>query len=264
MARRRGPGSVYRKLQSLRFLATRDRTAVFDFLSSSSIALSPLERLRLLYRFTHVTNHVRGYHTLAEMLRVSRAILARRGRGLTVVEAGAGYGSSTAKLSWAVAAAQGRLLVFDSFRGIPPNTEVHRNLDGRRVVFRPGAFGGRLPVVRRAVERFGVAAVCEFHKGWFIDTLADFDRPVDVALLDVDLLSSTETCVRALYPNLRSDGVLFSQDGHLEAIVELLRSSEFWRGLGAKEPPKIRGLGRDKLLEVPAVPVDVNRPQIRR
>ncbi len=247
---RRGPGSPYRKLQSLRFLVTRDRQAVRGFVSRRDLLDSALDRWRLVRRFIHVTNHVRGYHTLGEMLRVTAAILERRRRGcLTVVEAGAGFGGSTAKLSLAVAAAGGRLVVFDSFRGIPPNDEVHESLDGRRVVFRAGAFAGRLAVVRRAVERFGAPEVCEFHKGWFEDTVSGFCDPVDVALVDVDLLSSTRTCVAALYPRLRPDGVLFSQDGHLKAVVELFADAGYWASLGV-EPPVIEGLGRDKFLRL--------------
>ena len=147
---RRGPGSRYRKLQSLRFLVTRDLWAVRTFVTRTDLFSSPVDRWRLVGRFIHVTNHVRGYHTLGEMLQVAAAILERRGRHrLTVVEAGAGFGGSTAKLSLAVAAAGGRLVVFDSFRGIPANDEVHENLDGRRVVFREGAFAGRLAAVRR-------------------------------------------------------------------------------------------------------------------
>ena len=231
------------------FSSPRDRTAVIDFLTTPELALPWTERVTLVRRFVHVTNHVRGYHTLAEMLRVTQAILRRKGRrGLTVVEAGSAFGGSTAKLSLAVAAAGGRLLVFDSFKGIPPNDEVHRNLDGRPVVFRPGAFAGRLPVVRRAVERFGAPAVCTFHKGWFEDSLRDFRADVDVAVLDVDLLSSTRTCLTALFPRLRPGGVLFSQDGHLEAIVALFRDDAFWASIGVRTPA-VTGLGADKLLE---------------
>ena len=204
-------------------------------------------------RFINITNHVRGYHTLAELLTVSQEILARPRP--VVVECGAGSGSSTAKLSLAVRAAGGELHVFDSFRGIPPNDEVHQNLDGRRVVFRPGAFTGRLQAVKRVVEAHGAPEVCHYYKGLFEETLPSFRRPLDVVLLDVDLLSSTRTCLRELFPQLQPGGVLYSQDGHLVAIVELLRDPEFWRGLGLP-PPAIDGLGRDKLLRLRPQPRD--------
>ncbi|MFO0728019.1 MAG: TylF/MycF/NovP-related O-methyltransferase [Myxococcota bacterium] len=178
-------------------------------------------------------------------------ILSLSGRsGLTILEAGAGKGASTAKLSLATARAGGRLLVLDSFRGIPANDEVHRHLDGRTIRFRAGAFVGRLESVKRTVAEFGAIEVCTFKKGLFSETLPTIEGPIDVALLDVDLLSSTRDCVRALYPRLRPGGALFSQDGHLRGIVEMLADPKFWRGEVGVEPPSIPGLGRDKLLEI--------------
>lgn len=247
----RGPGTIYRRLKSLQFLATRDRRAVLAFLAADYPALGRRERVRLVARFVATTNAVRSYHTQAELLAVSDAILRLAGRpGLTVVEAGTGKGASTAKLSLVTARAGGRLLAFDSFRGIPENDERHRRLDGHPIVFRKGAFVGRLPSVRRTVERFGAPEVVELRKGWFEDTLPAFAGPVDVALLDVDLLASTRTCLVHLFPRVREGGVVFTQDGHLEAIVDLLRSERFWREEVGVSPPAIEGLGERKLLAI--------------
>lgn len=251
---RRGTGSLYRRAQSVRFLLGRDRAAVLAFLCARYPLPLPLgQRVRLVARFLTTTNHVRTYHTQAEMLRVADRILWLAGRpGLTVVEAGSGKGGSTAKLSLVTRLAGGRLLVFDSFRGIPPNDERHRNLWGRPVEFRAGAFRGRLPSVRRTVARFGAPEVCEFRKGWFADTIPRLDAPLDVVLLDVDLLESTRTCLVHLVPRLRPGGVLFTQDGHLRAVVDLLADAGFWRDEVGVAPPRIAGLGRRKLLEIPA------------
>ncbi len=249
---RRGTGSLYRRAQSVRFLCGRDRAAVLAFLRARYPVAVPLRRrLALVARFLSITNHVRTYHTQAELLRVADRILRLAGRrGLTVVEAGSGKGGGTAKLSLVTRLAGGRLIVFDSFRGIPPNRERHRNLWGRPVEFRAGAFRGRLPSVRRTVARFGALEVCDFRKGWFADTLPAFDGAVDVALLDVDLLSSTRTCLTHLLPRLRDGGVVFTQDGHLEAVVDLFGDARFWRHEVGVEPPVIAGLGRRKLLEI--------------
>ena len=117
------------------------------------------------------------------------------------------------------------------------------------MVFREGAFTGRLASVKRTVERYGAIEVCTFHKGLFKDTLPGFEGPADVVLLDVDLLSSTRECIEHLYPRLRPGGVLLTQDGHLKAIVALLRDAGFWARLGVPEP-RIEGLGQKKLLEI--------------
>ena len=249
---RRGPGTALRRLESLRFLLTRDRSELIRFLRRRDMPAASLrERWSLVREFLRVTHGVRGYHTLAEMLEVAAAILSRAGRsGLTVVECGCAKGGSTAKLSLATRRAGGRLIAFDSFRGIPENDERHRHLDGRSVVFRAGAFRGTLTGVSRTIAELGAPEVVELRKGWFDESLSGFDEPVDVAFVDVDLLASVRTCLVALAPRLRPDGVLFSHDGHLQAVRALLASPSFWRGEVGVDPPMICGLGERRLLEI--------------
>lgn len=251
---KRGRGTLYRKLQSLRFLLKRDRAAVLAFLRADYPRALPLrERLALVARFVHITNEVRAYHSQKQMLTLADRILRLAGRpGLTVVECGCAKGASTAKLSLVVRRAGGRLVVFDSFRGIPPNDERHEDLLGRPMVFRAGAFRGRLREVQRTVERFGAPEVVDYRKGWFADTLPQFREPADVVFLDVDLLASTRTCLVELMPRLRPGGSLFTQDGHLRAIRELLADPGFWRDEVGIEPPPIAGLGTKKFLEIAA------------
>lgn len=252
---KRGPGTLYRRLKTVQFLATRDRRSVGRFLLARDLpGTSFFERFELLRRFIAVTHAVRGYHTLSEMLSITRAILERsrrvRGRGPVVVEAGCGYGSSTAKLSLATRLAGGTLLVCDSFQGIPPNDERHHRLDGRPTVFRAGAFRGRLTKVRRRVEALGAVEVCRFERGWFEQTLPKLppELEIDVLVLDVDLASSSRVCLRELWPRLRPDGIAFSLDGQLRAIHELLADASFWREEVGAAPPNVKGLGREKLL----------------
>lgn len=255
---RRGRGTLYRRWESLRFLAGRDRRAVLAFLRDTrSGGLRLATRVRLVWQFLRITNHVRAYHTQAEMLAVATAILARRGQaGLTIVECGAGKGAGTAKLSLVARLAGARLVVCDSFRGMPPNRERHQDLDGRTMVFRRGAFHGRLREVQRTVAAFGAPEVVEYRKGWFADTLPNLDQPVDVVLLDVDLLASTRTCLLHLAPRLRRGGVIFTQDGHLRAVADLLADPAFWRDEVGIAPPAIAGVGREKFLTIRLAPTD--------
>jgi O-methyltransferase len=251
---RRGPGSAYRRLQSLRFAAGRDRAAIAAFLRARyPIPLGVGVRIGLVARFLRITNHVRTYHTQAEMLTVADRVLRRAGRpGPTIVEAGVGKGGGTAKLSLVARLAGGRLIACDSFRGMPPNAERHESIYGRHTEFREGAFRGTLSLVQRTVARFGAPEVCTFVKGWFAETLPSLDVPLDVVLLDVDLVSSTRTCIRCLYPRLNPGGVVLSQDGHLAATIALLRDARFWRDELGVPPPVVRGLGTRKLIEIPA------------
>ncbi len=244
---RRGPGTLYRRWKSLEYLATRDRRDVLAFLAAD-LPISRARRAALLYRYTRITNAVRGYHTLGEMLAVTREVLARRRP--TVVEVGCAHGSSSAKLSLAVRAAGGSLHVFDTFRGIPDNRERHRNLDGREVVFRAGAFRATRRAVERTLARHGAPEVCSLYKGRAEETLAALPGPVDVALLDVDLLATTRACLVQLIPRLAPGGVVISMDGQLRATHELLADASFWQREVGVAPPPIAGLGRAKLLAI--------------
>ena len=47
-----------------------------------------------------------------------------------------------------------------------------------------------------------------------------------------------------------SGGVLFSQDGHLPWVIDLLRDEKFWRDEVGAEPPRIEGLGKQKLVAI--------------
>jgi O-methyltransferase len=256
---RRGPGTWYRRAKSIEFALGRDRAAILAFLRADyPIALPLRARLRLVGDFIRITNHVRTYHTQAEMLAVADRILRRAGRpDLTVLEAGAGKGGGTAKLSLVARLAGARLVVCDSFRGMPPNSEVHENLLGRRTEFREGAFRGTLSVVRRTVARFGAPERCEYVKGWFADTLPHLPHALDVVLLDVDLVESTRTCLRNLYPRIRPGGVLFSQDGHLRGTIDLLADRAFWTDDVGLAAPSVIGLGTRKLIEIA-----VDRPDV--
>ena len=260
---RRGPGSVYRRLKSLELLVTRDRSGVRRFLFDPTFHISTGQRLRLIADFIRVTNAVRGYHALHEILTVAAAILRRKSRSnLTVVECGVAFGASTAKLSLAVRLAGGRLIAFDSFRGIPENDEVHESLDGRRVVFRKGAFTGRIRAVQRIVARHGAPEVTTLVKGPFAETLPHFRDEVDVAVLDVDLLASTRTCIRHLFPRLRPGGVLFSADAHLRSTVSLLADPQFWEGELGFSLPLVAGLGQSKLVSIPKTAPVMGRPEL--
>lgn len=249
---RRGPGSLYRRFLTLGYVATRDRAAIRRFLG---VPGERRLRLRVLSRFLAITNHVRGYHTLGEMLRLADAVLVRgRERAPLVVECGVAFGSGTAKLGVAAAAVGGRVLAFDSFRGIPPNDERTCHLDGRPAVFRPGAFRGREAQVRAVLERWSEPVV-ELRRGWFEETLDQLGAlRIDVAFVDVDLVASSRCCVRAIYPRLSPGGVLFSHDGHLRSTVELFSDPAFWREEVGAAPPPVAGLGRERLLEIPASP----------
>lgn len=209
-------------------------------------------RLRLITRSYRVSYSVDCPHMEGEMATVMTAILALpRQVDAVVVEAGSYKGGSTSKLSQAARLGGREMVVFDSFEGIPEHHEQHtKNIYGGDAYFPPGSYAGSLDEVRGNVTRFGAIDVCRFVKGWFDDTMPGFTEPVGVAYIDVDLESSTRTCIRYLYPLLVQGGVLFSQDGHLPWVIKLLRDEAFWRVEIGCPTPRMDGLGTHKLVAI--------------
>lgn len=212
--------------------------------------VSPTETRRLLRAIQHVSLNVECGHSEEELLRVVAGALATPPQQEGVlVECGCWKGGSTCKLSLAARALQRRLLVFDSFQGIPQNDEgFARNIHGTSVVFSAGDYEASTDEVRGNIEKYGAIEMVELIPGWFEDTLPSLCQPVACAYLDVDLVSSTLTCVQYLWPRLVPGGVIYSQDGHLVDVINALHSPSWWRETLDQDPPFVFGAGSEKLV----------------
>ncbi len=184
-------------------------------------------------------------HTHSEIVAVVSEIL-RTPRSIAgvILEAGCFKGGSTAKLSLGAQLSGRKLLVFDSFEGLPVVTE-----EGEKSNFSKGNYAGRLEEVQKNVRTYGAIEACEFFRGWFEQTLPSLAEPVAVAFVDVDLRDSLKTCLSYIYPKLVPGGSIFSHDGHLPQCVELMRNEEFWHNLGGPAP-QFKGLGTKKLVRI--------------
>lgn len=220
------------------------------FLFRFESSLSILDRLALVRRLYRISFNVDCPHNHHQVLSFVMAILSvpQHVEGC-VVEAGSYKGGSTCKFSIAAGIQHRKLIVFDSFEGIPENTEpCQRTISGSRADFPRGAYGGSLDEVRRNVVRYGDIDACEFVQGWFEDTMRDFTESIVCAYLDVDLASSTRTCLKYLYPRLVTGGRIYSQDGHLPLVIDVFNDVEFWKNEVGCEKPYVHGLGRQKLV----------------
>lgn len=230
-----------------------ERRAIARFVSRGPARLSRAERLGLVRRYMATSSGMTCAHTQEQMLEFATTILQLPADvpGV-IVEAGCFKGGSTAKFSLAARAAGRTLVVFDSFEGIPPNDEDHgHNLFGQHTPhFDAGSYAGGLEEVKGNVARWGAPEACEYVPGWFENSMPGFDRPVAAAYVDVDLASSTRTCLKHLYPLLVPGGAIFSHDGHLPLVQEVLTDDAFWRAeVGVARPP-IEGLGERKLVVI--------------
>ena len=219
-------------------------------------ALIPTEmdRRHLLAVFDTISKNVNCPHNLSHILTFVIAIL-RLPLEIDgcIVEAGCYKGGSTAKLSLVAKLLRRPLVVFDSFEGLPENSEEHdRTIWGNRIkdYFKPKEFCGSLDEVTANIEKYGEISVCQFEKGWFDDTLPRFTEKVCAVYLDVDLASSTRTCLKYLYPKIVPGGVLVSQDGDFPLVIEVFDDNDFWlKDIGCAKP-QIEGLRESKMITI--------------
>lgn len=242
---------LFPKLYRLLFRFKRnpsDISVLLKFLFDSNGSIGFLNRLKIVVGICKVSSVVPCPHTEKEIIEIIVGIFASPNeRDSCIVEAGCFKGGSTAKLSLAAKILNKKLIVFDSFEGIPENDEM--NSDGT-YHHQPGFWCGSLDEVRHNVTRYGSIESCEFIKGLFETTMPQFKTPISTAFVDVDLASSVKTCLRYLYPLIVNNGIFFNQDGHLKQVVEVFKDEEFWQKEVGFTKPVIVGLGTSKLVSI--------------
>lgn len=206
----------------------------------AAYGVGPRERARLATAFRRIVRSVPSGTTALSQIVLAREILsvppAREG---DLVECGAWKGASSASLSLVAAAVGRRLLICDSFAGLPdegtqlylsPHTGSYGYLSG-------GLFAGGLEEVQATLQAHGRPEVCEFVPGYFAESLRGWSRPVAFAFLDVDLPSSFHDCLRALWPHLAVGGALYVDDVRCMNVVQVFFDEPWWRKhLGCAAP----------------------------
>jgi len=156
-----------------------------------------------------------------------------------VVECGCFRGGSTANLSLICDVVGRRLVVYDSFEGLPAPQQGDRYATAGT----EGYLSASVDEVRENVRRFGVVDRCEFRRGWFEDTLPSHDGPVVLAFLDVDYQASLRDCVLNLWPKLTERGYVFIDEYMALDYGALFFSEKFWARHFDRAPPGIFGIG---------------------
>jgi O-methyltransferase len=163
-----------------------------------------------------------------------------------VVECGTWKGASSASLSLACRAVGRKLIVCDSFEGLPEDLPdaahqyPHLSVYG---YYKKGMYAGRLDEVKANIERFGDLSVCQFVPGYFSESLTALRDPIVFAFLDVDLLSSLQDCLRHVWPLLVEGGAVYTDDSCDMEVVRIWFDEEWWQQELGEHPPGYVGSG---------------------
>ena len=156
-----------------------------------------------------------------------------------IVECGTWKGGSAANLSLVCKLVERKLLVYDSFEGLPEGDPKDNEAKG----YKKGDYCGTLEEVMSNLTKYGALECCEFKRGWFSETLPKIDRPILLAFLDVDLEASLETCVRHIWQHLVPNGYIFIDECVGLNYCALFFSETWWQKVFDQKPPGLIGAG---------------------
>jgi hypothetical protein len=163
-----------------------------------------------------------------------------------VVECGCWKGASTAALSLVCALTGRKLIVCDSFAGLPTDgaERVHRYPHLEVFGFyKEGMYEGSLEEVKENIRRFGDVSVCQFLPGFFSDSLVAVNSSVAFAFFDVDLESSMRDCIRYVWPWLVNGGRIYTDDSGDMEVVKIWFDDEWWNAQLHQPAPGYVGSG---------------------
>jgi O-methyltransferase len=156
-----------------------------------------------------------------------------------IIECGTWKGGSAVNLSLVCRITGRKLIIFDSFAGLPAGEAGDREAPN----YSAGEYAGTLAEVKVNLERYGAIECCEFVQGWFKDTLPTINFPILLAFLDVDLEASLDTCVKYIWPHLVERGYIFTDECVHTNYIALFYSEKWWRKNFNRVPPGLIGAG---------------------
>lgn len=180
-----------------------------------------------------------------------------------IAEFGSFQGASTANLSLVCNLVNRKLLVCDSFEGLPDdNLKLHIGMHSETFgYYNKGMFCGSLEKVKENVDNYGHIQSCNFLKGFYSESLKNLKDPIILAFLDVDLVSSTQDCLIYIWPLLVENGEIITDDAIDLDVVKVFFDDEWWRlnlktnspgfvGSGSGLPPCYSSLGYTKKVNI--------------
>lgn len=167
-----------------------------------------------------------------------------------IIELGCYKGGSTAKLSLICKLTGRKLYAFDSFEGLPsPSTRDLKHeytpiiYPKKSVSYVAGAYAGSLEEVKKNVSEFGNREICKFIKGYFEDTLPNFNVKPACIFMDVDYIESARTVIKFLWPKLLPGGLFFSHESGVLDFIKAITDQDWWKKELNQPPPLLYGAG---------------------
>ena len=223
-----------------------------DFINTpygKKYGLDSKDRVGILKRLKASLSKVDSATSLEAQITLIKEVLSidKKIKKKFIVECGCYKGSSTIALSIAAKIIGAKLIVYDSFKGLPIS---EKNL-GRRIYphldiygyYRAGMYNGSLDEVKSNISTFGELDVCIFRSGLFSKTLKKHKERIQLCFIDVDLTSSTQDCIKYLWKKLDDNSYFYSDDACDLKVVSIWFDKNWWKKNLNENPPGYVGSG---------------------
>jgi O-methyltransferase len=204
----------------------------------------PVARTTLVRQIFRNTRSIPSASTgLEQLYLVDEILKLPRDLPGAVIELGCYRGSTTATLSLACRHAGRKLIVCDSFQGLPdlaPGEDRQSNpWNANPNTYSKGEYAGTLTQVKEAVAKFGAIEVCTFVEGFFSDTLPGLTENLVMVFEDADLISSVRDVLRYTWPRLQPGCKFFCHEAQdLKVATLFFEPQRYW-----STPPGLIGAG---------------------
>ena len=227
-----------------------DNRIVDDFINGnygSEYGLTKKERNELIRRINKILKNINSASSIQSLTILLKQILSipKDTKGV-IVECGSYEGASTCVLSIAAKLINKKLIVYDSFEGLPerevdkPRFYPHLSIYG---YYKKGMYAASLKNVEKNLKLFGEIQSVEFKKGLFENTMLDHNEEICFIFMDVDLTSSTKTCIKYLWPHLLDNSYVYTDDSCDMEVVKVWFDQSWWKENLNQDPPGYIGGG---------------------
>jgi O-methyltransferase len=185
----------------------------------ANFGLSKKDKKDIIKQINYILGNVKSATNLNVHLTLLEYLFksARSNDKSCIVEAGCYHGASSCILSLGAEIVKKKLIIYDSFRGLP---KINEEQDKEHIydhfsskgTYEEGMYSSSLKNVKANINKYGRFDHCEFREGFFNETMHLHKEKIDFIFIDVDLLSSTKDAIKFLWPYLKDKGFFFTDD----------------------------------------------------
>ncbi len=183
-------------------------------------------KLKIFFKFVRIDFGILHAHKPIDFLIIAKRILEGNEidtpKGV-ILEAGCWNGGSSAKLSILAKLTGRKLHIYDSFEGVEPiGKEDDKTHDFSYEYSSP------MENTKNNIQKYGNLEVCSFFKGYFENSMKDFNSPFFLCYIDCDLAKGSAEVIESILPVCCNPSYILSQDYAINAVKQLLDNKEYF------------------------------------